>query len=425
MNKDRGNFGITKNVTESRWSYPNGSTIWWWGMKDRSKRTNLRSIGAGGQLDMVVMEEAIEFEDADFNEIMGRMRGTAVRTYWEKRGMTREEAEKRAWTQVILLTNPGPRMHWINVRLILGGEASVHYSSVADNTHLPGSYKHYMGTMRGVEAARLVRGLWIDGEGLVLDRWKDDYNAQLRKDSGGNVSLRAEYEPGAGQIVMAIDDGYAGTQDAKTGWYTATSHPRAILLGQLRNDGQLTIFYENYAIETLARDHLNQVWLDCRANGYPMPSRIVHDARAKSIGLELRRMGMQNIHKGTSDRDESIKLLNQVVAEDVNGVRGLLVHPRCMHFRNEASSWVYVDDKPIKAFDHGIDAVRYLVTDIYGRISADVDFDGADIIAPEKVKEIKDEFARIDKLVDDIERQMEQRFDEQFGSHFDRMLDGL
>lgn len=412
------NTGIQKNVTESKWSYPNGSTIWWWGMKDASKRTNLRSIGAGGQLDMVIMEEAIEFEEADFNEIMGRMRGTAVRTYWEKQGLSRFEAERYAWTQVTLLTNPGPRMHWINVRLILGGESSVHYSAAQDNTYLPGSYLHYMQTMRGVEAARLVRGLWIDGEGLVLDRWSDDYNAQLRTDKGGNVTLSAEYTPGAGPVYMAIDDGYSGSQDEKTGWFSANSHPRAILLVQERSDGQLAVFYENLAIETLSRDQLNQVFSDMKANNWPAPARYVHDARAKAIGLELRRLGRRNIRKGTSDREESIKLLNSTVAKDHNGRRGLIVHPRCMHMRNEMSSWVYMDDKPIKAHDHTIDALRYLVADVVGGVPSGVDYDGGDVVSKEVAEKVQNEFDRIDKLFDKIEREM----DAKFGSDFEQVV---
>jgi hypothetical protein len=59
--------------------------------------------------------------------------------------------------------------------------------------------------------------------------------------------------------------------------------------------------------------------------------------------------------------DESIKATRRMLAADANGVRRIRVHPRCRHLRMELASYRYDSDgTPVKQFDHGVDALRYL-----------------------------------------------------------------
>jgi len=97
--------------------YLNGSTIYFAGMHGEKQQEAIRSIGEG-TIDIVWMEEAHEFTEKDYEETIGRVRGKTA-----------------PWNQIILTTNPDSPVHWINRRLILGGEASIHYSSARDNTH--------------------------------------------------------------------------------------------------------------------------------------------------------------------------------------------------------------------------------------------------------------------------------------------------
>ena len=103
--------------------YRNGSMVAYVGMKDATQRTKIRSVGMSGDVDIVVMEEGHEFIEADFNELRARLRG--------KMGKYR---------QIIVATNPDSPMHWIKVRLIDGGEASVYYSGAKDNPTNPADY---------------------------------------------------------------------------------------------------------------------------------------------------------------------------------------------------------------------------------------------------------------------------------------------
>jgi len=59
--------------------------------------------------------------------------------------------------------------------------------------------------------------------------------------------------------------------------------------------------------------------------------------------------------------EESIKATRRMLAKDANGVRRLVVHPRCKHLRSEMASYRYdpQTEKPVKQFDHGPDALRY------------------------------------------------------------------
>lgn len=185
--------------------------------------------------------------------------------------------------------------------------------------------------------------------GLVFDRWSDG-------PENGNVTESADYVPDAGPVVLAIDDGYVGSLDAKTGQYTANSHPRVFLLCQLRPNGQLCVFEESYAVSLLSEQHIT----DVLALPYPAPDYAVVDKSAAELKGRLHDAGIYT-RNGANSVDESIKELRRWVAPDRNGVRRLLVHPRCKHLRSEFVSYRY-DDKgnPVKAFDHGVDGIRYL-----------------------------------------------------------------
>ena len=185
--------------------------------------------------------------------------------------------------------------------------------------------------------------------GRVYDVWSDG-------PEDGNVTEAAEYEAGAGPTLLAIDDGYAGTLDPATGHYTADSHPRVFLLCQLRSDGRLCVFAEHYAVKTLSDQHIQTVL----SLHYPMPDYAAVDKSA----AELRaRLHAANIYTQGSPSNvaESIKETRRWIAPDANGVRRLLVHPRCTHLRYELASYRYgPDEAPVKQHDHGPDAARYL-----------------------------------------------------------------
>ena len=336
----------------SRFEYSNGSILSYAGMNDEDAREHLRSYN----IDIAWMEEATQFEEADFNELNGRMRGTAA-----------------PWRQIILTTNPDGPLHWINVKLILNGACPVYLSSASDNPNNPESYFKSLERMTGEQRKRLVEGLWYQGSGAVFDTWLNDYNMGTGE-STGNVTLDADYISGGGDVVWAIDDGYSGEVDEKTGRFTGKSHPRAILVFQKRYDGQLAMFYESYAIEKLASDHIREVIVECNRRRWPLPEYVVRDRAAASLAGSLRENGIHRVKYNTMNVDESTKEMRSWVSEDQNGFRRLIVHPRCEFFAFEMAQYsMDLNGRIIKEHDNGVDAARYLIWDEVFGISPKID----------------------------------------------------
>lgn len=315
--------------SKSRFEYANGSMLLYAGLEDEKQRERLKSIGQDGAVDIAWMEEATEFEETDYNALIARMRGKAA-----------------PWRQRILTCNPDAPTHWIKRRLVDAGEARVYYSGRQDNRHNPADYDEQMGLLTGIDDLRLNKGQWVQASGLVYDVWADP----------GNVTEEADYVPDGGPIFWAVDDGYTGSRDDQSGHFTADSHPRVFLLIQERADGRLCVFYEDYRVKALSDQHI----ADISALDYPAPDYVALDSSAAELRGRLHAVGLYTRGK-PAKVDESIKAAHRMIAEDANGWRRILVHPRCKHLRAEMASYRYDQQsgQPIKQFDHGPDALRY------------------------------------------------------------------
>ena len=66
--------------------------------------------------------------------------------------------------------------------------------------------------------------------------------------------------------------------------------------------------------------------------------------------------------RGAWDVEASIGILHAMVGADLNGVRRLKIHPRCENLVKEFTAYRRDEStgKPLKEFDHGLDALRYL-----------------------------------------------------------------
>jgi phage terminase large subunit len=324
---------VVHRPSKNRFEYANDSILAYGGMKDREQREQIRSIGQDSGVDIIWMEEATAFDEEDLNELLPRLRAKAA-----------------PWRQILLSTNPDGPLHWIKRRLIDEGEAKVYFSSATDNPSNPDDYEETLSQVTGVLHDRLVKGLWIKAEGLVYDVWADGT-------PDGNVTSLAEYKAGAGEIYWAIDDGYTGKINAKTGTFTANSHPRCFLICQLRHDGTLCVFAEHYAIKTLSDQHIEKI-LEFK---YPWPEYAALDKSAAELRGRLIEREI-DVLRGPADVEQSIKELHRRIALDSNQKRLVLVHPRCFHLRQEMANYVRNKStgKPLKQFDHGPDALRYL-----------------------------------------------------------------
>lgn len=185
----------------------------------------------------------------------------------------------------------------------------------------------------------------------------------------GNVTDKAEYEPGNGELLWAIDDGYAGEWIPQTGYYSAESHPRVILLCQLRPNGILCVYNESYAVKVESLQHLNQVLENMMPlnvgstsdHEHLKPERVGLGREMAELRGSLHKLGIYTL-AGPSNVDESTKVLRSWIAPDANRVRKVLVHPRCKILRKEPPLFSHIEGTQWEdRFGHGLAALRYLV----------------------------------------------------------------
>lgn len=327
--------GPQRNYRQS-YRYPNGSRIVVGGMDKPSKIMST-------EFDIVYVQEMTELDDADLQALNTRLRNG-----------------KMPYQQLIGDCNPDSPLHWLYVRALAGktillptdhkDNPTLWSEELQDWTEKGRQYLAKLQNLSGAEYERLYLGNWVQATGLVYDVWGDG-------PEDGNVTEAAEYLPDGGPVFWAVDDGYSGEQDPKTGYFTENSSPRVFLLVQERSNGRLCVFYESYEVKTLEDQQLARV----RSLGYPDPVYAAVDSAAAELRGRMHADGIYTQGK-PHNIEESIKALRRMLAPDENNWRRILVHPRCKHLRAEMSSYRRdpVTEKPIDSFNHGPDALRYL-----------------------------------------------------------------
>ena len=201
---------------------------------------------------------------------------------------------------------------------------------------------------------------FVHATGMIYDVWLDDYDGAMEagEKPRGNVTDEADYVEDGGEVYWAVDDGYAGRIDQRTGMFTADSHPRVFLLAQMKSDGHLDVFWEDCRVQTLEDLHIKLVL----TLPYPQPTFAAVDKSAAQLKGRLHKAGIYT-QNGPSSVEESIKEMRRWVAADKNEWRRFRVHPRCKHVRYEMVRYVRDENthKPVKAFDHTPDGARYLI----------------------------------------------------------------
>ncbi len=330
------------------YEHPHGriSELYFKGMNSPKQREAWKSLGMKGDIDGAFLEEANEYEEEDFNWVTMRTRGQAA-----------------SWTQVILASNPDTFLHWINSRLIIGGEAVYYYSDWTMNPALDiKKYTRTMSRLTGTARARFWSGEWTEGGGKVIDTWLNKYHERSNPDPEyGNVVLEADYIPGGGDVVWVVDDGYSGKQDDKTNYFKPKSNPRAFLLAQKRADDRLAFFAEHYAVKMMYQPHIKEVTDMCIENGWPAPVYALYDIASPTLGRYLSEAGFDARAIKVKIKEGVDELINWV-GPDLNGIRRAIVHPRLRRFILEMAGYTKnpKTDEPIDAFNHGPDAARYL-----------------------------------------------------------------
>lgn len=325
--------------SKHRFEYANGSIMAYGGMADDAQREQIRSIGQAGGVDIIWLEEANRFTEDDFNELLGRLRGSAA-----------------DWRQIILSTNPDRPTHWIKRRLMDGGEASVYYSRALDNIYNPGGYINTLNKLTGVLGKRLSQGLWIQAEGAVYDDFSDEVHVI------DPFSIPADW-----RRLRAIDFGY--TNPFVCQWWA------------IDNDGRMYLYREIYETGRLVEDHAKEI-VRLSEGEYIEATVADHDAEDRAT---LERYGVftipaqkeitlgiqgvqQRLRKAGDGKPRLFIMRGATVREDPALIDKKLPASTLEEFSAyvwpEAKDGRAIKEVPVDLFNHGMDSMRYAVRDI-------------------------------------------------------------
>lgn len=218
-----------------------------------------------------------------------------------------------------------------------------------DNLSLSEKIKErYRNTYRGVFYKRYILGLWAMAEGVIYDMFDnekhvEDPNAFQTKLINSNRYVSCDYGTQNATVFLLWNKGTDGV------WYcTREYYYSGRDKGRQKTDAEYAKDLES--------------WLD----GTEIKAVIVDPAAASFIA-ELRKRGFRVI-KAKNDVEDGIRL----VSTKLNLIK-IIFSNVCQNTIKEFASYIWDakaaergEDKPIKQYDHAMDAVRYFVYTIFG-----------------------------------------------------------
>ncbi len=357
-----GRYGVkpfSGNVEEpAGFRYPNGSKLVVGGMDKASKVMST-------EYDMAAAFEATELSLDDWESVTTRLRNGVM-----------------PYQQIIADCNPGTPSHWLNqranekitTRLLSRHKDNPKWWDIRTDDWTPEGYDYVikrLGRLTGVRRKRLLDGIWAAAEGQVYEGWDPA------------VHLIDRYEiPYQWPRFWVIDFGFV--------------HPFVWQAWAMKPDGELVMYREIYMTRRLVSQHAQDI-MALTANE-PRPSEIITDHDAEDRATFQAETGYS-----TTPAIKNVSAGIQAVANRLRGEPGrprLFImrdslgerdeslsdagHPACTE--EEFSSYVWnlkvgrrSGDEPVKEFDHGMDATRYLVAAF--DLNGNYDDESDDVIA--------------------------------------------
>lgn len=241
--------------------------------------------------------------------------------------------------------NPDGPYHWFKQNWIDRKDEKnllyLHFT-MDDNLSLSEKIKaRYRGMYSGVFYKRYIQGLWCMAEGIIYDMFSEDHHVRKLKDFAGqligyNRYVSCDYGTQNATVFLLWEKGLDGV------WYcTREYYYSGRDTGKQKTDSQ-------YA------DDLEK-WL----NGTRIRGIIVDPAAASFIA-ELRKRGYK-VLKAKNDVEDGIRLVSTLL-----NLGKIVFEEGCVNTRKEFASYIWDEkaaehgeDKPVKQFDHAMDALRY------------------------------------------------------------------
>jgi hypothetical protein len=344
---------------DQEYRYSNGSIFAVAGIDDPKKIYS-------SEWDFAYVNQAEELDEDDWESILSRLRN------W-----------KMPYQQLLGDVNPAEPGHWLRQRA-LTQKAIMLESRHEDNPELFNGYciehgviepdwtcrgKQYLGQLdclTGVRYKRLRKGIWAAAEGTVYEESWD--RAVHIIDRFVTSPLNEDQVPASWPRYWVVDFGYTNPFV----WQAWAEDP----------DGRLYRYKEIYKTKGLVEDHARTI-RDVTKND-PRPSHIICDHDAEDRATLERHLGMRTegawkavsagiqavegrLRKAGDGKPRIFYLRDSVIDLDQELLRAHL--PACTEDEYDVYVWDTSNNRkrgeePVKKYDHGQDATRYMVTKI-------------------------------------------------------------
>jgi len=310
------------NKTNFEITLPNGAIFLFKGFDDPEKIKSIKAVSD------VVMEEATEFNQEDYEQLKLRVRD---KKYRDK--------------QIFLMFNPVSKANWIYKYFFISKQpdTTIHQSVYKDNRFLDEKVK------ANIEQLKINNPVWYRiyalGEFATLDKLiYPNYDIRrLDKDSEALKGLPS---------MFGLDFGYI-------------NDPSAFIFIKVDEENRNIYFLEEYTKKGLLNNQIADVITDM---GFSKEVITADAAEKKSID-EIKRNGIQRIRAAKKGPDSIIQGINFL--EQFH----FIVDDRCKTLIEELDNYTWVKDKktneytnkPVDAFNHVLDATRYAVEAINGK----------------------------------------------------------
>ena len=246
--------------------------------------------------------------------------------------------------------NPQGPYHWFKVewidQLIQKHAFRLHFE-LDDNPSLSESVKNrYKRMFNGVFYLRYILGLWVMAEGLIYNMFTED---MILKRLPLGVKIKYRW--------IGVDYGQANATVYLL--FGLASDHKIYILDEYIYDGKVATIAKSPS--KLAKD-FNKWLMKCGVGGVKVRYKKIYiDPSAAGFILQLYEEHVLGIEKACNDVNRGIELVSSLIENDL-----LRVLNKCTHTIKEFSAYSWDpkkqeigEDKPIKNYDHCMDALRY------------------------------------------------------------------
>ena len=303
---------------------PTGQKIYFRGLDDPLKVTSIAvPVGA---LCFLWIEEAYEItKEEDFDMLQESIRG---------------QVPKGLFKQITLTFNPWNEHHWLKKRFfdckdnenILAMTTNYMCNEWLDNS----DRKMFEDMKKNNPKRYKVAGLgdWGIADGLIYENYVE-----------GNFDINEVSKRKGVKSAFGLDFGY-------------TNDETALFCGLVdESKKEIYVFDEIYKKALTNK----KIYEEIHKKGYTKENIIADSAEPKSID-ELRELGLYRIRKARKGKDSINNGIQYI--QDFK----IIIHPRCVNFITEISSYTWAEDKfgnkinkPVDDFNHLMDAMRYAI----------------------------------------------------------------